>query len=262
MKSIYNKKNPNSYIYNSKNDDVYLNQELKDRFYDRLKLNIREYNVQKLNDALTRYITPEFVKVKNINIVQGTKGFEITANLVDNQGRTWNFDTKAIGAGGYNIQSWHYRYLINLSSPEVPREVVRQKISEREKQQKEEKQQQRKTDRLDKQKDKAIKKLISVFGEIKNRIKDWDSWERHSLNVQVSEHRRLQQEFDQTLSDVNRLREFLQKYNLKRVELTKKIKDNEINFNSLNEINDIINKNPHYFYSYNEAKRFHNQNLI
>jgi hypothetical protein len=37
---------------------------------------------------------------------------------VKRDGRTYKFDTELIGAGGYNIQEYHYRYIIKTDLPD------------------------------------------------------------------------------------------------------------------------------------------------
>jgi hypothetical protein len=51
---------------------------------------------------------------------RGAKGIEIYATI-KREGQEYNYFTQAIGAGGYNIQSYHYRYLTktNLPNPKI-----------------------------------------------------------------------------------------------------------------------------------------------
>jgi len=226
-----------------------LDEERQKKYYEGMKDAIRVNTTSKLSRALGKYIGPEFVEVDNIDLSHGSQGFEITADLKDDQGRSWNFRTRAIGAGGYNIQEWHYRYLIHLSSPEVPKEVVRRKITEREKAEKEEKRQQRVDARAEKQKLKDSKKIAGVFAEIKRRVKDWDEWERSSL-VQQERY----DELERRRPNVERLREFINRYNMKRKELMQKISDGEITFDVFDEVDDIM-LGDRYFYDYNALKK-------
>ena len=46
----------------------------------------------------------------------GSKGIEIYATI-ERDGQTYDYYTEAIGAGGYNIQAFHYRYLTKTKLP-------------------------------------------------------------------------------------------------------------------------------------------------
>lgn len=49
-------------------------------------------------------------KLVTIRASRGRKGIEIMA-VIERNGENYDYYTEAIGAGGYNIQSFHYRYL-------------------------------------------------------------------------------------------------------------------------------------------------------
>lgn len=49
-------------------------------------------------------------KLVTIRASRGRKGIEIMA-VIERNGETYDYYTEAIAAGGYNIQSFHYRYL-------------------------------------------------------------------------------------------------------------------------------------------------------
>lgn len=73
------------------------------------------WSTNKLKKAiLTALYTDDFVDIKNIKLSKGVKGFEINAILINDEGKNFNFITNAISAGGYNIQCFHYRYLIKI----------------------------------------------------------------------------------------------------------------------------------------------------
>ena len=55
-------------------------------------------------------------KLVTIQPRSGSKGIEIYAT-VERDGQTYDYYTEAIGAGGYNIQSFHYRYLTKTKLP-------------------------------------------------------------------------------------------------------------------------------------------------
>ena len=256
VNSIYSKKDPNNYSFRTKTKDVYLNDKRKQAYYERMKEEIRIYNTFKLSNALQKYITPDFVDIKNTHITQGSNGFEISANLIDDKNRQWNFETKAISAGGYNIQIWHYRYIINLSSPEVPKEVVRERVSEKEKQEKELKRQKRKKEHDEKQKLKEAKSIASIFSEIKGEVKQWDDYGKQYFIDSIKSGHRTQEEFNQKEKDITKFKEFLANYNYKRPELTKKIIDGEITISVFKEIKDALSRSTFLDYNFLLRKIF------
>jgi hypothetical protein len=216
-----------------------------------MKEQIKEYNTYKLAKALDRYVTPEFTGIKNIRLSQGTQGFEISANLIDDQDRSWSFNTKAISAGGYNIQIWHYRYIINLSSPEVPKNIVRQRVTEKERKEKDDRREERKKEHDERVRQKSAKQIASLFAEVKSKVKDWDEWAKDTTRDSVSRGHLKQDEFDRRENEVNRFKNFIQKYDYKRSTLTQKILDREITIADFNEIDDLMQP----FYNYNYLKR-------
>jgi len=217
-------------------DEYVLDKKRKAQYYDSVKEDIKTYNIAKLSHALSKYITDDFVSVSNVDVSRGAKGFEVSANLKDNQDRNWQFNTRAIGAGGYNIQTWHYRYIINLSSPEVPREMVRQQVSEREKSEKEQRKQQRLSEHQERKKIKKAKKITSVFYEIKGMIKNWDEWYKRVWQDQG----RPVEEINTKDKEINRLKTFINKYDFKRKKLFDKTMAGEITILTFDEIKDLL----------------------
>lgn len=55
-------------------------------------------------------------KLVSIQPKSGSKGIEIYATI-ERDGQSYDYYTEAIGAGGYNIQSFHYRYLTKTKLP-------------------------------------------------------------------------------------------------------------------------------------------------
>lgn len=55
-------------------------------------------------------------KLVTIRANQANKGIEIYATI-ERDGQVYDYYTEAIGAGGYNIQSFHYRYLTKTKLP-------------------------------------------------------------------------------------------------------------------------------------------------
>jgi hypothetical protein len=148
-----------------------LDEAAKKHYIKRTKEDIRAFNMAKLTRAITRYISSDFISVEG-RITQGLDGFEFKGRLMDNQGRQWTFNTKGISAGGYNIQRFHYRYLVDLSSPEVPKERVRHMITDQEKAEKEQRKQERVDLRKQKTKEEFARKLVTLVLRIRSLVKD------------------------------------------------------------------------------------------
>ena len=70
-----------------------------------------------LMKALQNYILPTD-KLITMNWYGGAKGIEISANI-ERDGANHHFLTEAITAGGYNIQRFHYRYIVKSKMPRV-----------------------------------------------------------------------------------------------------------------------------------------------
>ena len=65
--------------------------------------------------SFEKYTEPTDKLIK-IQATGGSKGIEITATI-EREGVEYSYYTEAIGAGGYNIQSFHYRYLTKTTLP-------------------------------------------------------------------------------------------------------------------------------------------------
>ena len=70
-----------------------------------------------LMKALQNYILPTD-KLTGFNWYGGPKGIEISAGI-EREGTKYFFVTEAITAGGYNIQRFHYRYIVKSKMPRV-----------------------------------------------------------------------------------------------------------------------------------------------
>jgi hypothetical protein len=70
-----------------------------------------------LMKALQNYILPTDELV-GLNWYSGPKGIEISAGI-EREGTRYLFITEAITAGGYNIQRFHYRYIVKSKMPRV-----------------------------------------------------------------------------------------------------------------------------------------------
>jgi len=71
---------------------------------------VKAISVAKLESALTKFLTNDDM-AETITTHIGGKGFEVNAKLKD--GRF--FYTSCIGAGGYNIQEYHLRYIAKMT---------------------------------------------------------------------------------------------------------------------------------------------------
>ena len=70
-----------------------------------------------LMKALQNYILPTD-KLIGLTWYGGPKGIEISAGI-EREGTKYFFVTEAITAGGYNIQRFHYRYIVKSKMPRV-----------------------------------------------------------------------------------------------------------------------------------------------
>jgi hypothetical protein len=70
-----------------------------------------------LMKALQNYILPTDT-LTGFNWYGGPKGIEISAGI-EREGNRYLFVTEAITAGGYNIQRFHYRYIVKSKMPRV-----------------------------------------------------------------------------------------------------------------------------------------------
>ena len=70
-----------------------------------------------LMKALQNYILPTD-NLTGFNWYGGPKGIEISAGI-EREGTRYLFVTEAITAGGYNIQRFHYRYIVKSKMPRV-----------------------------------------------------------------------------------------------------------------------------------------------
>lgn len=77
----------------------------------------REYRAMmygKLERSITKYVTPNFISVSNIELKAGAEGYEVRCTLKDKAGFAFSMYTRAINAGGHNIQCFHYRYITKI----------------------------------------------------------------------------------------------------------------------------------------------------
>lgn len=71
--------------------------------------------VAKLRQAINRYLQGYEVKpYTRVQTSLGPRGYEISCDVISPDGSPKTFYTQAHGAGGWNIQKYHYRYRSNL----------------------------------------------------------------------------------------------------------------------------------------------------
>lgn len=77
-----------------------------------------------LVSAMVKVITKEDILVRS-SIIVYNGGLEGDI-VIDRDGQEFTISTKSVSAGGYNIQSFHYRYLIKSSLPKlkVPKDAL------------------------------------------------------------------------------------------------------------------------------------------
>jgi len=156
---------------NVKLSEFRINRKKRDLYVERVKQGIRENNLMKLKQAIAKYVTADFVNVSG-RVRQGSKGFEFEGKLVDDKKRDWDFHARAIGAGGYNIQEYHYRYIINLSSQEVPREEVRKRVSDEARAEKERRRNVRLDERKKRDDERRVKRVVSIVRQVSSDYKN------------------------------------------------------------------------------------------
>lgn len=84
-----------------------------------------------LMKALQNYILPTDTLI-GFNWYGGPKGIEISA-AIEREGVRYFFVTEAITAGGYNIQRFHYRYIVKSKMPRVFGDLASEYVAEQKK---------------------------------------------------------------------------------------------------------------------------------
>lgn len=93
---------------------IIFSQKLFDKAIVRYEQDYRAMMSTKLERSILKYVTDNFVEVKNITLDTGINGFEVRCILKDKAGFTYSMYTKAIDAGGHHIQCFHYRYITKI----------------------------------------------------------------------------------------------------------------------------------------------------
>lgn len=96
--------------------------DLQDNWGQQLEKEVTNY-VELLKGQMIQAIIDNFQKITLpitgftlIRLEEGRKGFEGVIDFAFNNGSSFRFNTEAIGAGGYNIQIYHFRYLHKFTS--------------------------------------------------------------------------------------------------------------------------------------------------
>lgn len=93
---------------------------------------------------------------------------------------------------------------------------------------------------FEKQKEKYAKGIVSIFQDIKGRIKDWNTWLKRSLEESVRQGHKSKEEITIGQSEIDRLQKFINKYPYKRPEIYQKVNDREFKFSDFDEISDLF----------------------
>lgn len=86
--------------------------------------------IYKLLMAIESYTLPTDKLVK-INNIGSDKGYLTINVIIERDGQEYNLSTEVIGAGGYNIQDYHYRYLTNTKLPKKGSTIESKKIDQK-----------------------------------------------------------------------------------------------------------------------------------
>ena len=92
-----------------------LDQERFNTWLQRYKDDYYQDLVSKLKQATSKYLQGYHVKpYTRVLVNMGVRGYEISCDVISPDGTPRHFYTQAHGAGGWNIQRYHYRYRSSL----------------------------------------------------------------------------------------------------------------------------------------------------
>ena len=83
------------------------------KFIEEYVLSLK-FSIVKAMITQFQYIKLPLKSLERIFIRLGIKGFEGEYKFIFEDGSSFVLETRGIGAGGYNIQVYHYRYIINM----------------------------------------------------------------------------------------------------------------------------------------------------
>jgi hypothetical protein len=130
-----------------------------------------------LMKALQNYILPTDT-LTGFNWYGGPKGIEISAGI-EREGTRYFFVTEAITAGGYNIQRFHYRYIVKSKMPRVMGNLASEYVEK-----------QKKMTKIEKL-EKEIENYQTRINEYQNRIDELTSMSKEELIVELGNHKML-----------------------------------------------------------------------
>lgn len=92
----------------------FINTKKAEKYIKRYEDYYRNWITYKLKCSIEKYVTSEFVNIKDIKLMNGARGYEMFAILLDVNNKEYDYHTRAVSAGGYNIQEFHYRYITHI----------------------------------------------------------------------------------------------------------------------------------------------------
>ena len=127
-----------------------------------------------LMKALQNYILPTD-KLVGLNWYGGPKGIEISAGI-EREGVRYHFLTEAITAGGYNIQRFHYRYIVKSKMPRVYGDLASEYVAE-----------QKRLNKVEKL-EKEIENYQTQITKYQQRIDELTPMSKEELVVELGKH--------------------------------------------------------------------------
>jgi hypothetical protein len=127
-----------------------------------------------LMKALQNYILPTDT-LTGFNWYGGPKGIEISAGI-EREGTRYLFVTEAITAGGYNIQRFHYRYIVKSKMPRVFGNLASEYVEK-----------QKRLSKVEKL-EKEIENYQTRINEYQNRIDKLTPMSKEELIVELGNH--------------------------------------------------------------------------
>jgi hypothetical protein len=92
-----------------------------------------KWNIVSVMADVFRKVTIPIKSYQKISLDRGVNGFEGSYKFNFEDGSSFVVNTQGVGAGGYNIQVFHYRYLTNITNATLPSGEVTKDLSHWEK---------------------------------------------------------------------------------------------------------------------------------